>query len=336
MHASKCLNSILKGLLLCFIVMQTSLSLAQDNPLNPDAVYLRDLSKGRKILGQFTFSLSTGYQWNMYSIEPMDYLMTDYADEALLGIGQWPSGNVNRAFSHWLTNPQGPVNLNRDQLQQVFGGDSLANKWRGVGQSVPVHLTVHYILAERVRLGLGIHQEFGQSPEQVRRLGATSGASRVDYPSSTVNFRRIFLYLGAKIMDYKRYSLSADVQVGNSRYRGDFDTTAVGSNTINLGLAMEYNFSIYSASFIRAGVESRSYTLNKANLPVPLEVNNPVYGITFGLRFRIPDVKRCPISSCQVRYMHGHNGFEFRGSSIFRKQNLKYGEGYGKKDVRRN
>ena len=309
--------------------------MAQDNPLNPDAVYLRDVSKGRKILSKFTFSLSTGYQWNSYRIEPSDYLMVNYAEEAVLGIGQWPSTIVNRGFSHWLTNPQGPVNLNRDQIQQVFGGDSLANAWRGVGQSIPVHLTLHYVLAERVRLGLGIQQEFGQGPDRVRRLGTSSGESQVDYPGSNVNFRRVFLYLGAKIMDYKRYTLSADVQVGNSRYRGDFDTTAVGSNTINLGLAVEYNFSIYSATFVRAGVESRSYTLNKANLPLPLEVNNPVYGITFGLRFRIPDLKSCPISSCQVRYIHGHNGYEFRGSSIFRKQNLKYGEGYGKKDIRR-
>ena len=335
MQSTKWLQLGLKVSIFCFLTTYASALLAQNNPLNPEAVYLRDISKGRKILGQFTFSVSTGYQWNSYVIEPADYLMVKYGDEALLGIGQWPSANVNRAFSHWLTNPQGPDNLVRDQIQQVFGGDSIANKWRGVGQSVPVNLSLHYTLADRVRLGFGIQQEFGEGPSSVRRLGASSGEDQVPYPGSGTNFRRIFLLLGATIMDYKRYSLSADIQLGNSQYRGGFDTTTISSNTINLGLAMEYNFSIYSAAFVRAGVESRSYTLNTAILPVPLEVNNPVYGVTFGLRFRIPDVKRCPISSCQVRYMHGHDGFEFRGSSIFRKQNLKYGEGYGKKEIRR-
>jgi hypothetical protein len=333
------MHKISRIISLCFVFLifwmlgLTNIAWAQDNPLNPDAVYLRDISKGRKILSMFTFSVSSGYQLNTYRITTTDYTMVNYADEALLSPGQGTSPSTG--FTHWLSNPEGPNALSRNEIRQVFGGDSLSNQWSGLGQSIPVNLSVHYTLAERFRIGLGVQQEFGSGPGRINRKGSTSEEMAIDYPSSKANVRRIFVMLGARIVDYKRYTLSADLQIGNSKYLGGFDSTTVGSNTINLGLAAEYNFSIYSAAFLRAGIESRSYTLNKLNLPVPLQVNNPVYGMTFGLRFRIPDLKSCPISSCQVRYIHGHDGFEFRGSSIFRKQNLKYGEGYGKKDVRR-
>jgi hypothetical protein len=320
---------LLKIIAWCML-LSTCYTLQAQDPLNPDIGYLKDISKGRKILSQFTFGLSSGYQWNIYDWESENYTVGKFNDQAVLGQG-WPAQNINRAYTHWLSNPTGPMNLGPGQMQEVFNADSLANQWRGVGRSIPIQLTLFYTIADQLRIGVGIQQEFGQLPSSLKQ----KGGERVGYPESNINTQRAFALLGVKIFDYRRFTLANEFQIGGIRYRNPeiVDSVMVADRNLSLGMLLEYNFSEFSHAFFKFSSETRTYTLRHQNLPEPIKVNNPVYGIQVGLRMRVPDVKRCPISSCKVRYRHGHGGYEFRGSSIFRKQNLKYGEGYGKRDI---
>lgn len=50
--------------------------------------------------------------------------------------------------------------------------------------------------------------------------------------------------------------------------------------------------------------------------------------INIGFRYNYPDVKRCPIKSCETQKSHLHQGREFRGRPFYKKQNPQIGENY--------
>lgn len=318
------------------LVMIISLDSSAQNPLNPDLPYLTASGKGRMIASKFTFSLAPGFSFVGWSPNLQNVAAIRLSENTLISerLNNPLAGNV--FLRNWLNEPQ---NISRPAVAEVeriiSANDTISMQYMGYGRGIPIQLGIHYTISERFRIGLGLSQEYLTMPGILRLKGNNTSELSLPYEEQSATFRKLFLFMGAKILDYQRYSLFADLQIGNGNYRRGFDSTVVADNTINLGLSWEYNFSIYSAAFVRAGVESRSYTIAPSAFALPIEVNNPVYGIQFGLRLRYPDLKSCPISSCNVRYVHHHSGVEFKGSSIFRKQNPRYGEGYGKKDVER-
>ncbi len=308
--------------------MLASFSSAAQNPLNPDTQYIREGSKARAIASLFTFSLSSGYNFTNYNTNLTGFAILQQTDNSFLTLPDQRNSSSPFGFNQWLGNLERIDNIQRSGDDQFIYSDTLSMNYRGVGGGVPFQLSIHYTALNRIRIGFGASQEFVSFPE---KMSMKDAGSEIALASNKGVIRRYFVMLGAKIIDYDRYTIAADLQYGKVNYRKGFAQEGLeAENMANLGLSLEYNLSIYSAFFLRPSVEVKSYKLTLADIPT-YEVSNPTYGIQFGLRFRYPGVKRCPISSCNVRYMHQHSGVEFRGVSIFRKQTLRYGEAYEQK-----
>ncbi|MGE0932325.1 hypothetical protein [Peijinzhouia sedimentorum] len=320
----------IRASLILILLLSSFFSIAQ-NPLNPDVQYIREGSKARAIASLFTFSLSSGYTFTNYKTELSDFAILKQPTNSYLTLGSQQNSSNIFGYDQWLGNPQRLEDIQRVSDDQFIHNDTLSMAYRGFGSGVPIQFSIHYTAIDRIRIGFGASQEFISFPEKMSMKGASTEITDISLASNKGVIRRYFVMLGAKIIDYGRYTIAADLQYGKVDYRKGFAQEGFESeNMANLGLNFEYNLSIYSALFIRPAVESRSYKITLADIPT-YTVNTPSYGIQFGLRFKYPAVKRCPISSCNVRYMHHHSGVEFRGVSIFRKQTLRYGEAYKQK-----
>jgi hypothetical protein len=96
-----------------------------------------------------------------------------------------------------------------------------------------------------------------------------------------------------------------------------------------VGLRIERDLSEYSKVFIKPAVEFRPYNYT---MPDPMEiqeVNQTMYNLQVGVSMSLPGEKRCKISGCKIVMKHLHNGVEYRGSSIWKRQNRKVGQWYG-------
>ncbi len=308
------------------LVINPFFSLAQ-NPLNPDLKYMREGSKTRAIASLFTFSVSSGYTFTNYKTEIPGFAILRQPSNSYLTLASQQNSSRIFGYDHWLSNPQRVEDIQRASDDQFIYSDTLSMNYRGISSGVPIQLSIHYTAIDRIRIGFGASQEFLSLPEQLK----SKEGEDIYLATSQGVIRRYFVLIGAKIIDYDRYTIAADLQYGNVDYRKGFAKEELeAENVVNLGLNFEYNLSIYSAVFLRPSVESRSYNISLADIP-SYKVNNASFGLHLGMRLKYPAVKKCPISSCNVRYMHHHSGVEFRGVSIFRKQTLRYGEGYEQK-----
>jgi len=321
---------IIRGLLFFLLLFSSVISIAQ-NPLNPDTQYIREGSKARAIASLFTFSLSSGYNFNNYNSDLSGFALLKQPENSYLTLPNQQNSSRIYGYNNWLGNPQRIADIERFSDDQFIHSDTLSMNYRGMGSGVPIQFSVHYTAIDRIRIGVGVSQEFVSFPEKMTMKGNANESNNIALLTNQGVIRRYFVMLGAKIIDYDRYTIAADLQYGKVDYKKGFAQEGLESeNMANLGLSIEYNFSIYSAIFVRPSVEARAYNLTVADIP-SYQISNPSYGLQLGLRFKYPAVKKCPISSCNVRYMHQHSGVEFRGVSIFRKQTLRYGEAYQQK-----
>lgn len=102
----------------------------------------------------------------------------------------------------------------------------------------------------------------------------------------------------------------------------------------SLGLRVEREFSEYARIFIKpaASFSTLSYnkivTQNTVEIPESHAIKQNLYTLNIGLSVSIPGTKRCKVGGCGVVMKHLHNGVEFRGSSIWKRQHRKVGQWY--------
>lgn len=102
----------------------------------------------------------------------------------------------------------------------------------------------------------------------------------------------------------------------------------------SLGLKIEREFSDYARIFVKPSANFYKLSYEKsvtvggiANLEThPIQQN--FYTLNVGLSLSIPGTKRCKVSGCGVVMKHLHDGVEYRGSSIWKRQNRKVGQWY--------
>ncbi|HLT06553.1 MAG TPA: hypothetical protein VK014_03445 [Cyclobacteriaceae bacterium] len=101
-----------------------------------------------------------------------------------------------------------------------------------------------------------------------------------------------------------------------------------------LGLRIEREFSEYARLFIKPTANFYKLNYSQNVLQDGLEVvelqpiKQNLYSLNVGLSISIPGTKRCKVAGCGVVMKHLHNGVEYRGSSIFKRQNRKVGQWY--------
>ena len=119
-------------------------------------------------------------------------------------------------------------------------------------------------------------------------------------------------------------------EFGSMTFKKSLDPQlAVNKGYYGVGLRIERDLGEYSKVFIKPAAEFRPYDYNMVD-PVEIQgVKQSLYTVQLGVAISLPGTKRCKIAGCKVVMKHLHNGVEYRGSSIFKRQNRKVGQWYG-------
>lgn len=320
-----------------YIVLMTLFAIPSNGQVNMNELYKpfpKDQvrrSPIRVFLNHFTLSASTGYYYNMYAAKLPGFDAVSVDGQYYLA--QLPDdpdiGTSYNLITNWINQPQAFLDTIRSGMGYMLG-DSNAMSFYGYSHGIPLNVSLQYNIW-RFRIGGGASFEY-QIPGKMRYV--FENGARKDY---SPNFkgalsRRYYGHLSFKIRDYWDYTFWADLQVGVLRRGSRFDAGSIQSSPVivNIGAPMEYNFSEYFRLSARPFIEFKSYTSQIADLGQSIKVTNPTFGIQLGLSYNYPEVGRCKIRSCSVQAKHVHQGREYRGQPITKKQNPKIGENHPK------
>lgn len=124
-------------------------------------------------------------------------------------------------------------------------------------------------------------------------------------------------------------------EYGSLKIRKAYDSHLSASEPFySLGLRVERELSEYariyvkpSASFYKLAYD-QTVTQAAVDILERQSINQNLYTLNVGLSVSIPGTKRCKVAGCGVVMKHLHNGVEYRGSSIWKKQDRKVGQWY--------
>jgi hypothetical protein len=101
-----------------------------------------------------------------------------------------------------------------------------------------------------------------------------------------------------------------------------------------VGLRVEREFSEYAKIYLKpsASFYKLSYdkTVNQNGVEIfeSQPIKQVLYTLNVGLSISLPGTKRCKVAGCGVVMKHLHDGVEYRGSSIWKRQHRKVGQWY--------
>lgn len=102
----------------------------------------------------------------------------------------------------------------------------------------------------------------------------------------------------------------------------------------SLGLRVEREFSEYARIYLKPTASFYKLTYDKTvthdavDILEQQAIKQNLYSINVGVSVSIPGTKRCKVAGCGVVMKHLHDGVEYRGSSIWKRQNRKVGQWY--------
>ncbi|WP_234364338.1 hypothetical protein [Lunatibacter salilacus] len=121
-----------------------------------------------------------------------------------------------------------------------------------------------------------------------------------------------------------------DGEFGKLISRGNFDSqVSIDEPYYGVGFRIERDLSEYTHIYIRPAVSIRNFNYGRADLMESQAMTQTMATIQVGASLRIPSTKRCKVPGCGVVMKHIHNGVEYRGSSIWKRQHRKVGQWYG-------
>ncbi|MBR9774387.1 MAG: hypothetical protein GYB55_05010 [Cytophagales bacterium] len=320
------------GLLLTLLLFNTYKSKAQEDIFGIERKIKSRKSDNevgnafRNAVSNFSFELSSGagfheYQLDFLSEEPENYPITD---------------------------------LQTMEAPEFSGPDTTL--YSSTGYAYPVNLGVRLNLFDLISIGGGYGREWG-SLDKLTGNGNTFTLAQEKYTYDKLygtvglvlwDSRKRISFLRWKYRKYSDNNLSVQAQLrqrANLHYpwrltlEGEFGSMtfkksldpqlAVNKGYYGVGLRIERDLGEYSKVFIKPAAEFRPYDYNMVD-PVEIQgVKQSLYTVQLGVAISLPGTKRCKIAGCKVVMKHLHNGVEYRGSSIFKRQNRKVGEWYG-------
>ncbi|EMR02874.1 hypothetical protein ADICEAN_01968 [Cesiribacter andamanensis AMV16] len=295
----------------------------QEKSPDSQVTKLEDVKRSpfRGILNRITLGGSVGYGMNHYRQRIPGSVVRQGTQHYLLSDGS-PAG-----YQHWLNQPRfNPLVVPGDADEQVRG-DTTALRMTGMGNSLPLSLDVHVVLADRFRLGGGLGFELFS----INNLDfKNDGELLQQYQSSvkTAMAWRWYGMAGARIIRWQYWDHTVDFRLGKKNFLSKFDQAAVNEGLFyNLGVTMERHYSEYFRFTFRPSLEWHSFTTSTGDLP-ELKTNVPSLYLQAGISINYPRLPRCPMNGCQTQLEHVHYGKEFRGQPLHRWQNPKYGQNH--------
>jgi hypothetical protein len=283
----------------------------------------------RQVLNKVTLGISTGYGHTFYRQNLEGYAVFKRDNTHFLVPGnEIVSGRVNKSFTTWLSNPVDRSDvIPADNYPQV-AGDTLSQGLAGHGQSLPLNISLHVNLINRIKVGGGFAAELHSMSD----LRFAEGAEVLGpYMSQVKSFPMLRYYgmLGVRAWRWYFWDFTVDTQIGKKKFLGQFNQTLLSDGFYyNFGLLTEKHFSEYFRLTLRPSVEWSSYTMALGNSGEAVTTNTPAVYLQAGISLNYPRLPRCPITHCHVQLEHVHFGKEYRGQPIHRWQNPKYGQNH--------
>ncbi|WP_160164110.1 hypothetical protein [Nafulsella turpanensis] len=285
----------------------------------------------RQALSKVNIGTSSGYGYTRYqqnlqgnSIllkEGVHYLVPDPSLKK-------SNTSVVRGYAGWLTNPVDYPNLIASDEDIIVPGDSVQLGLAGSGQSIPLNLSLHINLIDRIKVGGGVAAEW----HSIREVAFTEAADILGPYKSNVSSALILRYyglLGARISRWYFWDFTLDTHIGKKKYTGPFSQESLRDGFyFNVGLLTEKHFSEYFRLTLRPSVEWASYNMDLGTSGHSVKTNTPSFFLQAGISLNYPRLPRCPIDRCHVQLEHVHFGKEYRGQPIYRWQNPKYGQNH--------
>ncbi|WP_194775772.1 hypothetical protein [Pararhodonellum marinum] len=273
------------------------------------------------------------------------------------GIGLELSTGVNRMYS---TMPFSSVDPSLYPIQQI---NNLENpsplesgeeiEFKDDGFVFPFRAGIRINFSDFLSLGGGYGREWGSIDPM------EGGNHRFNFEGSGFTFDRLYGTVGLVVFDskkriafinrkYKKYDENntfmqtqkrlrvnqeyywrflIDGEFGTMMIRKSFDPALTSAKPYyGFGLRIEKQLSEFSELFFRPAVEFRSFNYQRPTIEEIQQLNQTVITFQVGVTMRMPGVKKCKVPGCGVVMNHLHDDREYRGSSIFKRQNRKVGQ----------
>jgi len=334
---------------------------AQEYEYTEEEIYRSPI---KKILNQFSFTITTGYGRTNYkhSLSGFYYAQSQ-TQQLLINDDGNPPGPLFDGVSTWLNNPVlNPVIPNVDSLsvpfppinnpvlnpllQQQFlilKGDSLGMEYTGKGGGIPLFLSLRYNY-KKFRIGFGFmfeRQSLKKLESNYPDLGVRDYVPNFKSSLST----RYFLTLGYRFYDFWDYSFAGEVQIGKFNGGKNFKSPLISRGTnLNFGISIEKNLSEYFRVIFKPSYDLNNYTIEIPGTGKSIKHNQPTVFYQLGISITFPEIPRSPIKSDHVQLKHVITDpatgqyKEVRGQPIYKRQNPKVGENHRKlfRDKRKN
>ncbi len=306
--------------LLLFSSVSIHLSAQGFNPYKAYGEPAPQKSTFRTILNKITVTAASGFGHSFYSHDLNNYNIIINKDRLYIN-----PENTSDYYYRWLNKPErADFTPNTDDIVRT---DTASIGFKGTGFSIPLMLSLHYQY-NRFRVGLGGSIEF----HQFKRMEPDQYASTIgSYTESfSTMFTRFFGTLGVELYQWYDYHYFLDVKIGGMGYGSGFDKSLMQKKGmfINFGVPIERKFSEYFTVFVRPSYEFKNFTMGLPESDLAIKNKHQAFYINIGFRYNYPDLKRCPIKSCETQKRHLHQGREFRGRPFYKKQNPQIGENY--------
>ncbi len=304
------------------------------NPYMPDRPSQKiKRSPIRAVLNKFSLMTTVGYGRTFYSVDWSDVSILDGNGQSIL-LENYTINGDDISYSgirNWLNYPVSDTLGTASQTDgyRVVNADSVNPGYKGSGYNIPINISLHFDI-NRFRIGGGYTFDF----HRVKKLTPKGGANFIYEPDfGMTTMRRWYILAGGKVYRWRGWDYFAELHVGKVKYGGGYDLASLSNGMyFNIGIPIEYEFSEYFWFFVRPSFEFKKYALSlpaqyaDSNIPTSMSYKQPAVYVNFGFRFKFPEVRRCPVKSCQTQLKHVHGGREFRGQPIYKVQNPKIGE----------
>ncbi len=325
-----------------FMVLISCANLAFGQGFNPyqhsyqgwDGEKIKKASPFRAFLNKFSLNTSLGYGRTFYNHElNNDVLETS---EKLILLQNYTTTNDSIEYegvTDWLNAPEsvmGKVEIGPNSEYTILHADSTINGYKGSGFNIPINITLQFDI-ERFRIGAGIMYEM-HSIKELKPLEQGTYSYVPNFNSTSM--LRYFFTAGGKVYHLMGWDYYVDMQFGKVKYGSQYDKSALQNGMyFNLGFPLEFEFSEYFWFFVRPSVDFKNYSIStvqddmiSAAISSNIQHNQTAFYMNFGVRMKLPEIRRCPVKSCRTQLKHVHGGQEFRGQSFFKRQNPKIGE----------
>ena len=281
----------------------------------------------RKLLNRVHINASMGYGSSWYSHQVVhvsgdlngasivfkegDKFYVNTGDPGVVYLIQWFDGSYVRMPSY--TDLRNPSNGKKAVNQANF---------KGKGTSIPIVISSHVDLWEKMRVGLGgaffintLERLEHEEKDQEKNLGVYTPSQKRHYQV------RPFAILGFKVVENSILSVIFDTNLGFDFIypASEWKCIAIfNSGVQNVGITIEGNVSEYVRLFGRLSYERSNLlsTLDKEDkAAIVLEKESILFQL--GFSFNCPEIPRCSLPGCEVERKHKHGGKSYRGVSIF-------------------